>query len=193
MARRSIEDIRKAELIVAALDVVAEDGHDAATVQRIAARAETSPGIVHHYFGDKHRLMLAAMRAVRKPVAEAYRTATLDTGESGRAALDACIDAHLNASVLTVRRAAVWLQFTARVAYEPDYARIHAAVRCRQVAALRRALGPLTANVQTCHLTALRIAVALDGYWTETATREGGLYPGEAEAAVASLLRESLL
>lgn len=192
MARQSIEALRREELIVAALDVVAIEGHDAATTQRIGRAAEISPGVVHHYFGDKHRLMLAAMRAVRKPVAAAYRARLTEENGEDRTALDAVLDAHLDPAILTVRRAAAWLQFTARVAYEPDYARIHAAVRCRQVAALRRALIPIAREADAAPALAVRAATALDGYWFEAATREGGLAPGEARGAMDALLADSI-
>lgn len=193
MARRSIEEIRRVELVEACLEVVAVEGHDAATTQRIARRAEISPGIVHHYFGDKASLLCDAMRAVRKPVTAHYRLLTQSTGESGHAALDACIDAHLNPTVLTVPRAAAWVQFTSRVAYIPDYARIHAATRCRQVAALRRALLAITISRDDAAMLAGRLAGILDGYWWETATREGGLLPGEARAAIDAILSDSIL
>jgi AcrR family transcriptional regulator len=196
VARRSIEEIRRQELVEACLAVVAEEGHDAATTQRIAARAETSAGIVHHYFGDKASLLQAAMRAVRAPVAEAYRdrlTAGGIADGSGRAALSACIDAHLDPSILTVRRAAAWLQFTSRVAYVPDYARIHAAIRCRQIAALRRSLRSITADPGAAPAVALRLAIAIDGFWAECATREGGLMPGEARATIDAILSDSVL
>ncbi|MEQ8441073.1 MAG: TetR family transcriptional regulator [Alphaproteobacteria bacterium] len=188
MGRRSIEDVRRAELVEAALLVIAQEGHDAATTQRIAAQAETSPGIVHHYFGDKASLQQAAFRAVRKPVAQAYRKLLAEAGDpegTGWDALNVVVDAHLEPRVLTIPTAAVWLQFTSRVAYRQDYARIAAAVRCRQVAALRRALLCRTATVEEASARARVIASVLDGIWYETATREGGLAPAEAKAMAA--------
>lgn len=190
MARRSIEELRRQELIQAAQDVIAEDGHDAATVQRIAQRAEISPGIVHHYFSDKQSLLCGVMRAVRKPVVSYFHTAI----EAGADPLIAAVEAHLDETVLTVRRAAVWLQFHARVAYNGDYARIQAAVRCRQVAALRRGLlhnpSPSAAERDAAQRRADGLAVAIDGYWTECATRERGLPPGMAVSAVQALAEE---
>ncbi|MDF1749475.1 MAG: TetR family transcriptional regulator [Alphaproteobacteria bacterium] len=195
MARQSIEDIRKAELIEAALAVVAEEGHDAATTQKIAARAGISAGIVHHYFGDKATLLQATMRAIRKPVALAYAENLAARGLTepvGRAALEACLEAHLSPSILTVRRAAAWLQFAARVAYVPDYARVHSLVRYRQVAALTRAVRPLVPQQSEAAQQGMRLAVALDGYWMECATREGGLRSGEARMAIDALLSDSI-
>lgn len=199
MARRAIEDIRREELIDAAVTAVAEDGHDAATTRSIGVRAGVSPGIVHHYFGDKHSLLSAAMRAVRKPVVAAYHArlsqiravdGAMDGG--GREALEACLDAHLDPTVMTVRRAVAWLQFTSRVAHVPDYARIHAAIRCRQVAALRRAVLPLSASPSDAAALAGRLALQIDGLWMEAATREGGLAVGEGRAILDATLAESI-
>ena len=190
MARRSIEELRRSELVQAALDVVAEDGHDAATVSRIARRAEISPGIVHHYFADKHDLLCGVMRAVRKPVVERFHGLL----EQAVDPLAAVLDGHLDNDVLTVRRAAVWLQFHSRVAYNADYARIQAAIRCRQVAALRRGLlssdWPSPDEREAAQRRAEGLAVAIDGYWVECATREGGLPPGMAASALHALAAE---
>jgi len=187
MGRRSIEEIRRAELVVAAIDVIAAEGHDAATTQRIASRAETSPGIVHHYFGDKASLQQAAFRAVRKPVVSAYhaKLAELDDAEGvGWDALEAVVEAHIEPGVMTIPATAVWLQFTSRVAYRQDYARIAAAIRCRQVAALRRALLCRSVDSEEAENWARRIATVLDGIWYESATREGGVGPDEARAMI---------
>jgi AcrR family transcriptional regulator len=199
MGRRSLEIIRREDLITAAMDVVAIEGHDAATMQRIGKAAEISPGIVHHYFGDKHQLMLATMRAVRRPVATTYRArlaapetdAALDLRES-HTELAAILNAHLDPAILTIKRAAAWVQFTSRVAYIPEYAGIHRAVRYCQVAALRRALFPIARNRQTVPALAVRVATALDGCWWECATRPGGMTPGEARAFIDALLEDSI-
>ncbi len=91
-----------------------------------------------------------------------------------------------------MRRAAAWLQFTARVAYVPDYARVHALVRNRQIAALTRAVRPLVPHQGDAVRMGIRLAVALDGYWMECATREGGLTAKEARLAIDALLSDSV-
>jgi AcrR family transcriptional regulator len=195
MPRRAIKDIRGEELVEAAVATVAEEGHDAATTRAIGLRAGVSPGIVHHYFGDKHSLLLAAMRAVRRPVAAAYRArlaAAENSNGTGREALEACFEAHLDPEILTVRRAVAWLQFTSRVAHLPDYARIRAAVRGRQVAALRRALSSIAPTAGDAAVLAKRLALQLDGLWLEAATREGGLAPGEGRALLDATLSDSI-
>jgi AcrR family transcriptional regulator len=60
------QDTREA-ILVAARDTFAERGYDAASIRTIAAAAEVDPALVHHYFGTKDQLFLAAMRAPIDP------------------------------------------------------------------------------------------------------------------------------
>ncbi|WP_083460027.1 TetR family transcriptional regulator [Jiangella muralis] len=58
--RRGAPDTR-GEILAAARDVFGERGYDGASVRAIAAAAEVDPALVHHYFGTKEKLFLAAM------------------------------------------------------------------------------------------------------------------------------------
>jgi len=57
-----IRDIRREELLKAALRVMKRDGLHAATIDKIAKQAGLSKGIVHHYFRDKDELIEMTMR-----------------------------------------------------------------------------------------------------------------------------------
>jgi TetR/AcrR family transcriptional repressor of bet genes len=196
MGRAALDAIRREELVAAAVETVGREGHEAATVARIARAADMSPGLVHHYFADKADLLAAAYRATRKPVAAAYRRALAtgpNAGGRGTAVppglrLMAAVEAHLVPAVLTPVRAAAWCGFTALIPYRPAYARIRAAQRCRQAANLRAALVHLAPSREEAADLAEAAAVALDGLWLEAATREGGLFPGEGEMMLESVL-----
>ena len=54
-------DTREA-ILTAAREAFAERGYDAASIRAIATRAGVDPALVHHYFGAKEQLFLAAMR-----------------------------------------------------------------------------------------------------------------------------------
>lgn len=55
-------DVRGA-LLKASLEVLAEEGLEAATVKRIAAVAGVNHGLVHYYFGSKEAMLLEAFNA----------------------------------------------------------------------------------------------------------------------------------
>ncbi|MDG4796602.1 TetR family transcriptional regulator [Micromonospora sp. WMMD1082] len=54
-------------ILDAARAAFAERGFDASTIRAIAASAGVDPALVHHYFGSKDQLFLAAMRAPVDP------------------------------------------------------------------------------------------------------------------------------
>ena len=58
------QDARRREIAHIAMDLIAREGLEAATVRRIAAEVGFSTTIVTHYFADKQELLLWAYRAV---------------------------------------------------------------------------------------------------------------------------------
>jgi AcrR family transcriptional regulator len=60
------QDTREA-ILAAARTAFAERGMDGASIRLIAAGAGVDPALVHHYFGTKDQLFLAAMRAPIDP------------------------------------------------------------------------------------------------------------------------------
>lgn len=54
-------------ILASAREAFAERGFDAATVRQIATRAGVDPALVHHYFGTKEQLFLAAVRIPLNP------------------------------------------------------------------------------------------------------------------------------
>ncbi|RBY77936.1 TetR/AcrR family transcriptional regulator [Blastococcus sp. TF02-09] len=54
-------------MLAAARAAFAERGFDGATIRGIATAAEVDPALVHHYFGSKDQLFLAAVEAPADP------------------------------------------------------------------------------------------------------------------------------
>ncbi|SCL15913.1 transcriptional regulator, TetR family [Micromonospora nigra] len=59
-------DTREA-ILTAARAAFADRGFDATTIRSVAASAGVDPALVHHYFGSKDKLFLAAMQAPLDP------------------------------------------------------------------------------------------------------------------------------
>lgn len=72
--RRLSEADRRAQIVRATVATVAEVGYEGATLERIAATATVSKGLLSHYFGDKERLMkstvVTTLEAVRDGIAD---------------------------------------------------------------------------------------------------------------------------
>jgi AcrR family transcriptional regulator len=67
MGRRPGESGAREDILRAARELFAERGFDRATIRSIAARAEVDPALVHHYFGTKDDLLVAALELPMDP------------------------------------------------------------------------------------------------------------------------------
>jgi AcrR family transcriptional regulator len=65
--RRPGRPATREAILAAARAVFAERGFDGSSIRAIAAAADVDPALVHHYFGPKQRLFLAAIEAPIDP------------------------------------------------------------------------------------------------------------------------------
>jgi AcrR family transcriptional regulator len=76
---------RRDEVVAAARRVILRDGIDAATTRAIAKEAGYSNGVLTHYFADKDDILLSALRASHRRIAERLKDKL--RGRTGLAAL----------------------------------------------------------------------------------------------------------
>ena len=65
--RRPGASTSSAEILAAARRLFAERGYRATTVRAIAAAAGVTPAMIHHFYGSKHQVFLAAIRMPLDP------------------------------------------------------------------------------------------------------------------------------
>lgn len=66
--RRPGSSDTRQEILVAAREAFATAGYDATTIRRIAIAAQVDAALIHHYFGTKEQLFLAAVQFPLNPV-----------------------------------------------------------------------------------------------------------------------------
>lgn len=71
-------EVTRRRILEAARAAFAQAGYERATIRAIAARAEVDPALVHHYFGSKEELFVAAHEL---PISPAAVHAVLAEGE----------------------------------------------------------------------------------------------------------------
>jgi AcrR family transcriptional regulator len=89
-----IQRARREDVIAAAITVLDRDGFAAASVERIAAAAETSKGTVLYHFTSKEALFQAVVEALYAS-GSAYMTERIMAAPGPRAMLHAYIDSNL--------------------------------------------------------------------------------------------------
>jgi AcrR family transcriptional regulator len=108
-------------VLAAARSAFAERGFDGASIRLIAADAGVDPALVHHYFGSKDKLFLAAVQAPVDPedlLPEVLAGGTAELGANVVRMLLQIWDSPARAAGLALVRSAVSNEWTARLLRE---------------------------------------------------------------------------
>ena len=168
MKLKPLAQIRRRELRIAALTVLQREGIAGATLEKVAAQAGASKGIVLHYFSNKQEVFEQAMReanlALSKVVIEKLRRAQGDIQR-----LEAIISVNFEERFFQRTVCHAWLSLCAEAPRKPAFARIQHAIHARIDSNLRSALRALM-PAEKVPSTALGISVFIDGLWLRKGT-----------------------
>jgi TetR/AcrR family transcriptional repressor of bet genes len=125
--RRETPEKRRADLVQAAIRCLSAGGMSAFKMERIAAEAGVSLGLLSHYFRDKNELLTEVYQAalyedVNRKIAELG-----DTAAPGSAAERLCriVDAIIAPDYLKPANLNVWLALWGEIVVNPDLRRAH--------------------------------------------------------------------
>ena len=166
-----ISDIRRRELRQAAFAVLQREGIAGATLEKVAAQAGASKGIVLHYFRSKQELFEHAMREANAVLRDAV-IARLKRANTPMQRVDAVIEGNFERHLFQPAMCHAWLSLCAEVPRDEKLARIqkviHARMRSNLLSGLRELVPLRDANDIAFCATAL-----IDGLWLRL-----GLQPG---------------
>lgn len=123
--RRAPPDQRRVELMEATLRVIASHGIESASVRRIAAEADVTPGLIRHYFDAKEDLICAAyahhMQVLLTASAEAQ-----DAGhDSAIARLAGLVTRTLSPPVTGTQALQLWAAFIQMIGHDKKMRQVH--------------------------------------------------------------------
>ncbi|GAU86580.1 TetR family transcriptional regulator C-terminal domain-containing protein [Bosea sp. BIWAKO-01] len=170
--RRTPDFNRRADLIEAALDCIAELGVQGTTVRAVAAHAGVSNGLIRHHFASKDNLMVEAYRRTIE-IITGPPLAIIETEGSAHEKLRRFILASISGPVAAPRVLSLWATFISQVPINPAFAEVHR----DKYLAYRRACDHLIGEVLTAEQRnpgpseRQRLSIALnaviDGLWLE--------------------------
>ncbi len=161
------EEVRRRQLIEVTIDSLAEVGYVGSTLAQIAQRADVSPGLVAHYFGDKDGLFEATFRTLARRIAERVRE-RLKLVRTPRGRVQAVIDTNLAPEEFDQRTGTAWLAFWGQVLHVKGLKRVQTVYQRRMLSNLRHALKRLLPPEEARSLAAM-IAAMIDGVWLRAA------------------------
>jgi TetR/AcrR family transcriptional repressor of bet genes len=174
-----ISEIRRRELRQAAYAVLQTEGLAGTTLEKVAAHAGASKGIVLHYFRNKQELFEQAMReanaALRIAVVKRLRKAT-----TPRERVLAVVLGNFEEEFFRPSISHAWLSLCAEVPREPQLARLQTVFHARMHSNLVSALKAMMAADEADTL-ARGISALIDGLWlrlgldAQSMTRERAL------------------
>ncbi|MBB3712132.1 TetR/AcrR family transcriptional repressor of bet genes [Limimaricola variabilis] len=183
MPKLGMEPIRRAALVKATIEEIGEQGSLDVTVARIARRAGMSSALAHHYFGNKERIFLAAMRHLLAEYSAEVRDALIEAQGDPRARVAATLRANFGPSNFRSEVVAAWLNFYVLARTSEPAARLlriyHRRLRSNLAHDLRPLLGAGASDA------AERLAALIDGMYLKQGLAGG---PADGPAATRQLL-----
>lgn len=183
--KREGEEARRAALIDATLDCIAEGGPQAATVRAIAVKAGVTPGLIKHYFDSKEDLVAAAHETLMTRLTEASAASLDDLPADPLARLAGFVANAVTPPVVDPRAMALWaasMQLVPRdAAMRAVHERTYLAFRNRLEAMIADALRATGKPCDQATTRSLAIAgnALLDGLWIEASVLPDQFATGE--------------
>lgn len=166
--KRSLKDMRREELVEAAIAVVAKEGLHGATLAQIAVEAGMSTALVNHYFESKDDLLEATMRRLSKQY-RAEIMALMPPDPTPAQRLKAIIEGSFQPNTLTLASRRAWVQFLVNAMSGGRIFHLFQVTGERVVSNIRYAVKRLVPADQVDD-TVDGIAALIDGFFWENAT-----------------------
>lgn len=177
-----ISDIRRKELRQAAFAVLQREGVTGATLEKVAAQAGASKGIVLHYFRDKRELFEHAMREANAALRDAV-IARLRRARTPAERIGAVIEGNFEPHFFQPSICHAWLSLCAEVPRDAKLARIQSVIHARMRSNLMSGLREM-APAREAEAIAFGVTSLIDGLWLRLALQPGGVSSQDAIAQV---------
>ncbi|ATQ74275.1 hypothetical protein CR152_06975 [Massilia violaceinigra] len=193
MSRKPNSEQRRAQIVQALLDTMAEHGYEKATIVLIARRADLTPGLLHYHFHSKADILLALVKALAAAAQQRYLALaqnTLDADQRLKAYIDARLGLGEGADPGAV---AAWVVIGAEAVRQPEVRAAYQHAVDTEMALLRELLsaslaaqGKITANA---HALAAALLAMMEGTFQLASAAPASMPMGYAAPMAAQLVR----
>ena len=177
--RTAPRDVRRRQLILAAMESISERGLSGTTLRHVTENAKLSHGVVNYHFESKDALYDAILEFLAREYFELWTTCRAEAGPDPARQLAAMIRADFDPKICTQEKMAAWFAFWGQAKYRPNYLRIHHEYDLKREAAVTEICAALIADGAyegiTPEWAARTIGTLIDGQWLSLM-----LYPDQA-------------
>ena len=188
--KRSIEDIRRQELIEGAYRAFLQFGIDGLTTARICKEAGMSPGILSYYFKSKDEVLFwmvrHANRVIMDEVVNRMKQATTRWDR-----LMAIVEGNFPEDLFEQNVANAWLSFYVASAKDGQLERLQRLFHRRLASNLSSCVCHLVEGEQIRHFVAA-VAILIDGTWLHRAAIHSRMTSAEAISLIKSQIESTL-
>ncbi|MEM9279607.1 MAG: TetR family transcriptional regulator C-terminal domain-containing protein [Pseudomonadota bacterium] len=178
--RTAPRDVRRKQLIMAAIDSISKRGFSDTTLKHVTERAKLSHGVVNYHFDSKEALYDATLGYLAKEHYELWIDSLNKGGKNPAKRMAEIIEADFDKKVCTPKKLAVWFAFWGQAKYRPNYLKIHNKFDQQRFVELERLCAEIIAEGKYKNLDAQRVArtieALIDGLWLTMM-----LYPSESK------------
>jgi transcriptional repressor BetI len=180
--RKSIEEIRRGELIEGAYRAFVKFGLGGLTSARISREVGMSPGILNYYFKNKDEILFWMIRyANRLIMLEVMRG--LSAASTRWERIMAILEGNFPDRMYDVRTASAWVSFFSAVPQKPQFARLQDLFYRRLKSNLDSCLDGIVSAEERRQLF-LGISVLIDGLWLRRSLSDDVLAREDAIALI---------
>ncbi len=197
---RETADVRRRQLIEAAIRALARGGIAAFTIDSICKEAQVSRGLINHHFGSLDDLLVEVYQSslyesVSEHIAQARQRREGKTQDPPEAALLALVRSNFQPGSFTRDNLLVWLALWGEIAVNDKLRQAHRRLYEAYRGELALEISSLAAlrgrQVDAARLARNFIAL-VDGLWLEWCLDDRVVTPAEAEEASLGLLEGAL-
>jgi len=171
-----INEFRRRALMEATIDILAKKGVAGATVRAITAAADTSHGLIGHYYASKDELLVAALQHLFDRVAGGVSRAIRAAGDDPVERLHAWPGGMFSPAVFTPTNRAAFLAFWHEIRFNPAVReanrRLYVGYRQRCEALFRKAAAVKGVELDAAH-AAVGLVALIDGLWLDLSIEVG--------------------
>ncbi|RBP81710.1 transcriptional regulator BetI [Marinomonas rhizomae] len=187
MPKVGMPEIRKPQLIEAAIKAIDKHGFAGATVSVIGKKAGVSPAIINHYFGGKEGLYEATMRSLIREFFECLsQEVTKAKNKSVKHEVMAIVKASFSQSQTHPQVVKAWMGFWASAMHTPSLYRLQNIYSNRLQTSLVCVLKE-EFEITKARRIALTVAALIDGMWLR-GSLAGGINKQEAAGQIQDYL-----